>query len=113
MMWLIGGALTLLTISALALRWARHHVATAPLLVAVMALGTIRGTVHPPPPDHLAVMDLPAQITVEGTIAEEPIRWAPDRIRVLLDADALVDGDGRRPVSGRVQLTIHGETAAL
>jgi competence protein ComEC len=111
--WLIGAAAVLLAGSALAFRWKRHHEAAALLLAVVAVLGAVRGTIHPPPPEHLAAMALPAQVTVEGTIVDEPIRWAPDRMRVLLDVNALVEPDSRRPVSGRVQITINGEAAPL
>ena len=44
---------------------------------------------------------------------EEPRRWAPDRLRLLLDVEALVTGMERRPASGRALVTIYGEAPPL
>ncbi len=56
---------------------------------------------------------LSPRMSVEGVLVEEPIRWTPDRSRLLLDVDALIEPEGRRPAEGRVQVTIFGETAPL
>ncbi|HET8575866.1 MAG TPA: DNA internalization-related competence protein ComEC/Rec2, partial [Methylomirabilota bacterium] len=56
---------------------------------------------------------LPPMITLEGRLAEEPVSWAPDRTRLVVDVEAVQDDGDRRPVTGRVQLTIYGEGPAL
>jgi competence protein ComEC len=78
--------------------------ATVALLVGVAAAGALRGVEPPLATDHIARHDLPMVASVEGRLVAEPTRWAPDRIRVLIDAER---ADGA-PVSGRVQVTIYG-----
>src|SRR5262249_42237767 len=73
-------------------------------------LGAWRGGGPALPPDHVARQNLPPTVAIEGRISEEPVRWTPDRIRVLLDVDGYHQGSDRRPLDGRVQLTIYGET---
>ena len=58
----------------------------------------------PLPPDHVARLELPSVAQVDGRLAAEPTRWAPDRTRLLIDA-AHADGS---PVSGRIQVTVYG-----
>ena len=53
----------------------------------------------------LARRALGGTLSIEGRLAEEPVRWTPDRTRLLLDVDALHEGPERRPAAGRVQLT--------
>src|SRR5262249_2053140 len=65
------------------------------------------------PSDHIARQAIPPVVSIEGRLIEEPVRWDADRVRVLLDVDAYHDGLDRRPVQGRVQLTIYGETEPL
>ncbi len=90
----------------------REREATVTLLVAVLALGALRAATLPLPPNHLARLALPALVRLEGRLAAEPADVAPERTRVLLEADTLV-GDTRRPVTGRVQLMIYGELPPL
>src|SRR5205807_987022 len=56
---------------------------------------------------------LPSPVTIEGRIASEPIRWAPDRLRLIIDIDAYQDGPDRRPATGLAQLAIRGEAPPL
>ena len=78
--------------------------ATVVLLIAVAALGGLRGRENPPPSDHVARLELPRVASIEGRLAAEPTRWAPDRTRLLIDAER---ADGA-PISGRVQATVYG-----
>jgi competence protein ComEC len=87
--------------------------ATAALLAVTCVLGTLRGATEPLPADHIARAEWAPVVLVEGRLAEEPVRWAPDRTRFLLDVDGLVDKTDRRPASGRLQVTLYGETAAV
>src|SRR2546425_1140298 len=49
-------------------------------------------------------MPLPREARVEGRLVTEPLRFAPDRVRLLLDLDG-VDGE---PHAGRLQVTVYG-----
>jgi competence protein ComEC len=82
------------------------------LLASVAALGALRNT-SVLPADHLARQQLPPTTVIEGRLAEEPVRFAPDRIRLLLDTETYLEGVERRPATGRVQLTIYGEGEPL
>jgi competence protein ComEC len=107
--WLLvaGGLLLSLAACALALGWER--VALGGLLALATTLGALRAASDPLPADHIARVALGPLVSVEGRLAEEPVRWAPDRTRLLLDVDSLRDGLDLRPVSGRLQVTLHGE----
>lgn len=95
--------------AAVLARRARHGAASVLLLFAVAALGTLHATAPSLSPDHVARLGLPTTASVEGRLAAEPIRWASDRTRVLIDADR-VDGLSR---TGRIQATLYGESPAL
>ncbi|MGH7333480.1 MAG: ComEC/Rec2 family competence protein, partial [Candidatus Rokuibacteriota bacterium] len=88
---------------------ARYSGAAVPTLIAVAALGAVRATVPTLPPDHVAHLELPTSALIEGRLAAEPIRWAPDRTRLLIDTER-VDGISR---TGRIQATIYGESPPL
>jgi competence protein ComEC len=83
--------------------------APLPFLVGVAALGALRGAAAPLPPDDVARLELPRIARVEGRLAAEPVRWAPDRTRLLIDAER-VDG---LPRSGRLQATVYGAPPPL
>ena len=83
--------------------------ASVALLVAVALLGALRGIEQPLPPDHIARFSLPGVARVEGRLAAEPRRWAPDRTRLLIDAER---ADGT-PASGRIQATVYGVSPML
>ncbi|HEV8641757.1 MAG TPA: DNA internalization-related competence protein ComEC/Rec2 [Methylomirabilota bacterium] len=78
--------------------------ATAFLLLGVAAVGALRAIPLPPPPDHVARMPLPTVARVEGRLVAEPVRFAPDRVRLLLEVEG-VDGE---PRTGRLQVTVYG-----
>ncbi|HEV8436666.1 MAG TPA: DNA internalization-related competence protein ComEC/Rec2 [Methylomirabilota bacterium] len=109
---LLGVGAGLLVAGVVAFRFRRDGIALLLLLAAVLVAGVLRGAPLLPR-DHIARRALPAVVTIEGRLSEEPIRWTPDRTRLLLDVDAYQDGADRRPVTGRVQLTIYGETTPL
>jgi competence protein ComEC len=83
--------------------------AVVPMLFAVASLGVVHGTTRPLPADHVAYLELPITAIVEGQVAAEPVRSAPDRTRLLIDIER-VDGRSR---TGRVQTTIYGESPTL
>ncbi len=109
--WIAWGTSLAVTLALLA----RGHdrAAAAGLLVAVVLLGALRAAAPPLPPHHLAARSLPALARLEGRLAAEPIRFEPDRARILLDADTLIQGDTRREVTGLVQLGLYGEPPPL
>jgi competence protein ComEC len=105
--WLTWAAgLLIAAILALADRCA---VAVVPLLAATVAVGTLRAASPPLPPDHVARSAIPTAALIEGRLAAEPVRWTPDRTRLLIDVER-VDGLSR---SGRLQATIYGELPDL
>jgi len=106
-----GTALCISAGAALVAR--RDALATLALLTALVVAGGLRAITPIVPADHLARQALPPSMTVEGRLAAEPIRWTPDRARVLLDVAAYRDGQDRRAATGRVQLTIYGESPPL
>lgn len=83
--------------------------AAVALLVAVVALGALRGSEEPLPANHVARLGLPRIARVEGRLVTEPTRWAPDRTRLLIEAER---ADGA-PVSGRIDATVYGVAPSL
>jgi competence protein ComEC len=110
-----GGLLVALGACAAALGRYRpcEGAATAALLAVTCVLGALRGATEPLPADHIARAELTPVVLVEGRLAEEPVRWATDRTRFLLDVDGFFDKTDRRPASGRIQVTLYGETAPV
>src|SRR5437867_10599038 len=112
----VAGGL-LLAVGACATALGRYRpcegAATAALLALAILLGALRGATEPLPADHIARAELPSVVTVEGRLAEEPVRWALDRTRLILDVDGFFEGTDRRQASGRLQVTLYGETAAV
>ncbi|HEY7041413.1 MAG TPA: DNA internalization-related competence protein ComEC/Rec2 [Methylomirabilota bacterium] len=104
---LVAGAIVLLA----ALLGARRMPRAALVLVLAGAglLGALRATPPPVPDDHIARRSPTTSVTVEARIDQEPVRWAPDRTRLLLEVLAVHAGPERLPASGRVQLTVYGE----
>jgi len=111
--WLLCAGGLLLTGAAVALALGAERVATAGLLALAAALGALRAASDPLPADHIARAALGPLVSVEGRLAEEPVRWAADRTRLLIDVDGLRDGLDLRPVSGRLQVSLYGEAAAV
>ncbi len=107
---LLAAATAALLIAALASR--RHPRAALVLVLAGVALlGALRVAGPRLPADHLARRALDGTVSIEGRLGEEPVRWTPDRTRLLLDVAAVHAGPERRPAVGRVQLTVYGELA--
>jgi competence protein ComEC len=111
--WALPAALAALLAAVGALAARRQRTATATLLVAVTALAAARACPLPLPADHVAraVDAAPSgrlRAQVEGRVTTEPRRWAPDRLRVLLEAEAVIQDGTRRPARGLVQVTLHG-----
>jgi competence protein ComEC len=111
MVWVGWGICLALTGALLLLGYERAAAVT--LIAAVLGLGILRGAAPMLPPHHLAPRALPARARLEGRLAAEPIRWAPDRTRILLDAETLIDDGARRPVTGLVQIALYGEPPPL
>ena len=88
---------------------ARPLAAAAALLAAVVAVGALRGITPPAPADDVSRLELPRVARVEGRLREEPLRWTPERTRLLLDVER-VDGETR---TGTVQLTAYGAAPPL
>jgi competence protein ComEC len=87
----------------------RPRTALVLILAAVALLGAVRVGGPRLPADHLVRRALDGSLAIEGRLAEEPLRWMPDRMRLLLDADAVHTGPERSPATGRVQLTVYGD----
>src|SRR5687767_14465777 len=83
--------------------------AAVAVFASVVAIGALRAAAPPLPPNDVARLCLPREARLEGRIAAEPLRLAPERLRVLLDLSAL-DGAAR---TGRVQLTVYGDGVPL
>jgi competence protein ComEC len=103
----------LLLLAAVALGCGYPRLATPLLLASLVGLGALHGSVLSLPPDHIARQAIAPTVSIEGRLSEEPVRWDADRMRIVLDVDAYHDGADRRPATGRVQLTIYGETEPL
>src|SRR5947199_6225554 len=79
------------------------------LLVGCPAVGALHGIETPLPPGHVARLDLPRTAHVDGRLVAEPVWWAPDRVRLLIEVER-VDGLER---SGRIQATVYGVAPPL
>ena len=108
--WLLGAGTLVLGLTGLALALGSAPLTTAGLLALAMLLGAARAISDPLPADHIARVAFGPLVSVEGRLAEEPVRWTPDRTRLLVDLDGLRDGLDLRTVSGRLQVTLYGET---
>jgi len=95
-----GGALAVL---------GRTGWAACALLIGVAALGALSAAEAPLAPDHVRRLPLPTIAHIEGRLAAEPRYWAPDRVRLWLDA---LRADGA-PASGRIQVSAYGVPPAL
>ncbi|HEX6209513.1 MAG TPA: ComEC/Rec2 family competence protein [Methylomirabilota bacterium] len=88
---------------------ARPVAATAAVLLAVGAVGTLRGLTPAAPPDHVSRLALPREGRVEGRLVEQPVRWTAERARLRVETER-IDG---APRSGRLQLTAYGPLPPL
>jgi competence protein ComEC len=102
-------AVAALSLVALALVAGTPAPAAAPLLMAVAALGAVHGRPAPLAGDHVARLELPRTARVEGRLAAAPLRWSPDRLRLLLDVDRVDEA----PRSGRVSISVYGPAPSL
>jgi competence protein ComEC len=107
----VGAALVLGGALALRIGWPRT--AAASVVGVAMVIGALRGVAHPLPPDHIARGMLDVPVRLEGRLAEEPVRWAPDRGRLVLEVDGVVRSGERRPARGLVQVAVYGEMPPL
>jgi competence protein ComEC len=105
--WALG--IAALALTALILVAGRPAHATAPLLAAVVALGAVRAMPPPMPADDIRRLALPAPARVEGRLAAPPLRWAPERSRLMVDVDRVDD----IPRSGRILVALYGAAPAL
>jgi competence protein ComEC len=96
-------------VAVLLLFLGRPGIAAALLLVDVAAVGTLRAAPLPLPADHIARLSLPRVAAVTARIHGEPTRFAPERTVLVLG----VDGVDEAPRSGRLQITVYGESAAF
>jgi competence protein ComEC len=88
---------------------ARPAVATVAALLAVGAVGALRGTEPPVAADHVSRLALPRSARVEARLVDEPTRWTAERARLMVEVER-VDGEAR---TGAVQLTAYGPTPPL
>ncbi|HEY6099808.1 MAG TPA: hypothetical protein VIW03_10285, partial [Anaeromyxobacter sp.] len=105
--WALGVAAAALTALVLVAGSPVH--ATAPLLATVVTLGVLHALPSPLPADHVGRLPLPLAARVEGRLVASPVRWAPDRSRLLLDVER-IDGV---PRSGRISVTVYGPVPPL
>lgn len=101
--WLSGIAVGLVALLA-----RRLMLAAVAMLAAVVALGVLRATPAPLPPDHIARLSLPTRADVFGRLVVSPVP-AGGRTRLVLDVERV--DDERR--SGRLQLTAYGDGLEL
>jgi competence protein ComEC len=87
----------------------RPAIATGAVLLAVAAVGLIRGLPPPVPVDHVSRLALPSSGRVEARLVDTPTRWTPERARLLVEVSRL-DGE---PRSGLAQLTAYGPLPPL
>ena len=112
---LLVGTITgsLLVLAGVALVIGHDRPAMLLLFVSFVGLGALRGSAPFLPPDHISRLALPPTVSIEGRVADEPVRSDLDRTRLLLDVETYQDGKDRRQAEGRVQLTIYGEAPPL
>ncbi len=101
-------AVTVLAAGAL-VALGRPVTATAVALLAVGAVGVLRAWEPPAPADHVSRLALPLSAQIEARLVDEPIRWTPDRARLLVEVER-VDGETR---TGTMQLTAYGPIPPL
>jgi competence protein ComEC len=87
----------------------RPAAATGAVLLAVGAVGVLRGVASEVPADHVSRLALPQEARVEARMVDEPTRWTAERARLLVEADR-IDG---APRSGALQLTAYGPLPPL
>ena len=110
--WWLSGAERPLLVSGLLVLAAgvcqvrRRGVAAALLLGFLAGALRARGSVAPAlPADHLGALVLPRNATVWGVVAE-PLRQFRYGGVFVLSADQVDDGEGRRPIRGKIRVTL-------
>ena len=83
--------------------------ATGCLLAALVAIGVIRASPLPLAADHIGRLDLPVVAQVTGRLAAEPVAFAVDRTRLLMDVERV----GHETRTGRLQITLYGMSPPL
>ena len=83
--------------------------ATGCLLAGLAAVGAIRASPWPLASDHIGRLDVPAVARVTGRLATEPVVFAAERTRVLLDVERV----GDEPRTGRLPVTLYGVAPPL
>jgi competence protein ComEC len=106
------GGLSALTAACL-LILGRHGAATVALALTIALIGLLRATTPILPADHIARVALPSPVKLDGRLIAEPIRWAPDRIRLLIETEGIQQGAERRSTRGVIQVTLYGEPPPL
>ena len=109
----IGLAAMLLALAAAALAGGFDRLAMVLLVFTVAALGLLRAASPHLPADHISRLTLGRGATIEGRLVEEPLRWAPDRTRLVLEVEAVREGLEHRSARGRIQVTVYGEMDPL
>src|SRR2546425_1183232 len=87
----------------------RRATATGCLLAGLAAVGAIRATPSPLSADHIGRLDVPAVAHVTGRLAAEPVTFAVERTRLLLDVERVDD----EPRTGRLPVTLYGAAPPL
>ena len=89
---LMASGASLAVAGAAALAGRREGLAALALLGGVGVVGALAQSAPVVPGDHIARRALPAPVPIEGRLVSEPVRWAPDRARILVDIEAYHDG---------------------
>lgn len=110
-LWTIVGALALASAWLLIRR--REGPAVFLLLLAVGSLGLQRVGSTALPADHIARLALPTPVRIEGVLVAEPTRWAPERTRLIIEAEGFYEGTERRSAQGAIQVAVYGDSPSL
>src|SRR5712691_5570071 len=91
-----GGAVWAVAVAAggVLVAFARPAVATVAVLLAVGAVGALRGSEPPVAADHVSRLALPRSARVEARLVDEPTRWTAERARLMVEVER-VDGESR------------------
>ncbi|MBI2553152.1 MAG: DNA internalization-related competence protein ComEC/Rec2, partial [Candidatus Rokubacteria bacterium] len=108
----LAAVLSALAAAGLLLR-GRPAAATAGLVLTIALVGLLRAAAPSLPAGHIARLALPSPVRLEGRLSAEPIRWAPDRTRLLLEAKRIRLAEDQRSTRGLVQVTLYGEPPPL
>jgi len=110
---LVASGTSLVASGAAAVVGRRDDLAALALLGSIAVVGALAQSTPLISPDHIARRELPTPVAIEGRLVSEPVRWAPDRARLLVDVEAYHESGERHLATGRVQLSVFGETEPL